>query len=103
MANDIPKIYICSSNAHLTKECILEEVEWSNKVLAKGEEPVSLDDVFIAERLKAEEEQREKEIMPYLEKMGNCELVLLGGHHAIYEQKPDEVGRIIVEFINESK
>ena len=47
VANDIPKIYICSSNAHLTKECILEEVEWSNKVLAKGEAPVSLDDEFI--------------------------------------------------------
>ena len=101
VTNDIPKIYICSSNAHLTRECILEEVEWSNRVLAKGEAPVSLDDEFIAERLKAEEVQRENVIMPYLEKMGNCELLLLGGHHAIYEQKPDEVGRIIEEFINE--
>ena len=101
VTNDIPKIYICSSNAHLTKECIIEEVEWSNKMLAKGETPVSLDDEFIAERLKAEEVQREKVIMPYLERMGNCELVLLGGPHAIYEQKPDEVGMIIADFINE--
>ena len=69
VTNDIPKIYICSSNAHLTKECILEEVEWSNRVLAKGETPVYLDDQFIAERLKAEEVQREEVIMPYLERM----------------------------------
>jgi hypothetical protein len=37
--------------------------------------------------------------MPYLEKMGNCRLVLLGGDHAIYEQKPAECGEIIKEFI----
>ena len=40
-----------------------------------------------------------RDVMPYLEKMGNCELVLLGGNHAIYEQKPAECGEIIKEFI----
>jgi hypothetical protein len=32
--------------------------------------------------------------------MGNCELVLLGGDHAIYEQRPEECGDIVLEFIN---
>ena len=31
---------------------------------------------------------------------GNCELVLLGGDHAIYEQRPEECGDIVLEFIN---
>ena len=35
-----------------------------------------------------------------LEKMGNCELVLLGGDHMIYEQKPAECGNIIKEFVD---
>ena len=35
-----------------------------------------------------------------VEKMGNCELVLLGGDHAIYEQRPEECGDIVLEFIN---
>ncbi len=97
--NDIPKVYISSSNAHLTKECIIEELEWSNQILAKGAEPQSLTDEFIEERLKAEEVQRETVLKPYLKKMGNCDLVLLGGSHDIYMQKPDEVAQIIKDFI----
>gem|GEM_PF-5554961 len=39
-------------------------------------------------------------IYPYAEKMGNCEVVLLGVDHLIYEQKPKECGEIIKEFID---
>ena len=34
------------------------------------------------------------------EKMGNCQVVCLGGDHMIYEQKPEECGKIIKNFIN---
>ena len=46
------------------------------------------------------EDARNTKLTPYLEKMGNCELVLLGGDHAIYEQRPEECGDIVLEFIN---
>jgi hypothetical protein len=34
---------------------------------------------------------RENDLKPYLEKMGNCELIYLSGDHMIYEQKPMNV------------
>ena len=36
----------------------------------------------------------------YLEKMGNCEMICLGGDHMIYEQKPIECGEMIKNFID---
>ena len=43
---------------------------------------------------------KERVLLPYLEKLGNCELVSLSGDHLIYEQKPDECGQIIRDFID---
>ena len=43
---------------------------------------------------------REDVIYLYAEKMGNCAVVLLGGAHAIHEQKPVECGEIIRAFID---
>ena len=43
---------------------------------------------------------KERVLLPYLEKLGNCELVSLPGDHLIYEQKPDECGQIIIDFID---
>ena len=39
-------------------------------------------------------------LAPYLEKMGNGELVCLGDDHMIYEQKPVECGEIMKDFID---
>ncbi len=44
--------------------------------------------------------EREDVLYPYAEKMGSCEVVLLGGEHGIYEQRPDECGEIIKTFID---
>ena len=43
---------------------------------------------------------RERILLPYLEKLGSCELVSLPGDHLIYEQKPDECGSMIKGFID---
>lgn len=40
-------------------------------------------------------------VIPYVDKLGNCEIIDLPGDHLIYEQKPDECGRIIKDFIDE--
>ena len=42
---------------------------------------------------------RDLELKPYLDRLGNCRLELLPGDHMIYEQQPDECGRIIRDFI----
>ena len=36
---------------------------------------------------------------PYLEKLGNCEIVYLPGEHFIYEQYPERCADIILDFI----
>ncbi len=38
-------------------------------------------------------------ITPYLEKLGNCELISLPGDHLIYEQKPEKCSQIIKTFL----
>ena len=45
------------------------------------------------------EKNRNEIIYPYAEKMGNCEVALLAGDHMIYEQKPQECGELIKNFI----
>ena len=47
------------------------------------------------------EEARQNTIYPYAEKMGNCQVVCLAGDHMIYEQKPNECGELIKNFIDE--
>ncbi len=43
---------------------------------------------------------KERILLPYFDKLGNCELINLPGDHLIYEQKPDECGQIIRDFID---
>ena len=43
---------------------------------------------------------RDTELQPYLDKMGNCELVLLPGIHCIYDQRPEDVADIIRDFLD---
>lgn len=42
---------------------------------------------------------RENVLKPYLDKMGNCDLVLLPGIHLIYEQRPDDCAAVIKELL----
>lgn len=70
---------------------------------SEREEPSDSDgipDEKIHDQVERLEELRQEIIYPYAEKMGNCEVVLLGGDHMIYEQKPDECGVIIRSFID---
>ena len=58
------------------------------------------DDKTIDEILDNFEKARQEKLMPYIEKMGNCELICLGGDHMIYEQKPVACGEMIKSFID---
>lgn len=45
----------------------------------------------------------ESELQPYLDKIGNCELVLLPGIHCIYDRRPDDVADIIRDFLERTE
>ena len=45
-------------------------------------------------------EANEKELIPYLEKMGNYEITYLPGSHFIYRTEPEECEKIIENFLN---
>lgn len=105
ITNDIPKLYICASWGLETKEDIIEYNKWINRQIEINDldmelKRVEFDDETVKEILANYEEARQNTIYPYADKMGNCEVVCLGGDHMIYEQKPEECGRIIKDFIN---
>ncbi|MCH5273286.1 MAG: alpha/beta hydrolase [Lachnospiraceae bacterium] len=106
ITNDVPKLYICASWGFETKEDIIEYHKWINRQIeinALNLEPsnTEYDDEKAREILDIYNELRENIIYPYAEKMGNCKVVCLGGDHMIYEQKPNECAKIIVEFLSE--
>lgn len=106
IANDVPKLYICSSWGIQTKEDLIEYSIWVNRQLEKNklpEEPkkTEYDDETVKKILDDFEKTRHNILYPYTKKMGSCRLVCLGGDHMIYEQKPKECYDLIAEFLDE--
>lgn len=104
VTNDIPKLYICTSWGFQTKEEFREYLKWfaalKEKNGLKAPDSAKISDEKIQEQVDNFAKQREEVIDPYTEKMGNCEVILLGGDHMIYEQKPEECGEVIKSFID---
>lgn len=86
VTNDIPKIYI--SAAYFTKE----DIE-ADGILTDGQ-------IAPEDYLETGRDYKERILLPYLEKLGSCELINLPGDHLIYEQKPDECGQIMRDFMD---
>lgn len=107
ITNDVPKLYICASWGFQNVDELIENSKWLNNQIVKNNIDTKLrpteyegNEYYFDTMLAQCEDARNTKLTPYLEKMGNCELVLLGGDHAIYEQRPEECGDIILEFIN---
>lgn len=97
--NDVPKVYICASWGFQTREEIDEMLAWDKQECEfmgrkQPKFPKSGYDMDSLQKL------RDTELQPYLDKMGNCELVLLPGIHCIYDQRPDDVAEIIGDFLD---
>ena len=94
--NDVPKVYISSTFAFRTKEEIDEMLEWDKRECEfKGmNQPRFVADVDYIKNY------FDTEFQPYIDKLGNCELVLLPGIHCIYDQRPDDVAEIISDFLD---
>lgn len=105
VTNDIPKLYICAGWGFTTKEEIIESNKWVNRQIEINNldmepRPLDYDDEAVQKILDMYTEAREETIYPYAEKMGNCKVVCLAGDHMIYEQKPDECGKILKDFLD---
>ena len=107
VTNDIPKIYICSSWGARTKEELLEKNKWTNTQIERNHLDVPLRPVTyegneeIIDKILSETEKAVKEtLVPYADKMGNCQIIFLPGEHQIYSQKPKECGDIVENFLN---
>lgn len=105
ITNDVPKLYICSSWGIDNWETMSEYYEWVNNQIETNNLDMPTwknidDENKRKEILDAYEEARQDILYPYLEKMGNCQYMALGGDHYIFEQKPEECGKIINDFID---
>lgn len=98
-ANDVPKVYICAGWGFQTREEVDEMLAWDKQDCAftGRKQPKWSEAGYDMERL---QKIRDAELQPYLDKMGNCELVLLPGVHYIFDQRPDDCAEIIRDFLD---
>lgn len=105
VTNDIPKIYLCASWGISSEQELVDYMKWINHQKEKNnletDGKINLSSKQIEEILKNFEDTRKTKLQPYIDKLGNCEMVLFGGDHMIYEQKPEECGRILMNFLKE--
>lgn len=102
VTNNIPKIYICASWGFNTIQEVDEYLTFIRTMQEKNNLEIGSGNV--SEEVKQGlidscKEKRETDLKPYIDKLGNCEFVLLGGDHMIYKQKPTECGNIIKNFL----
>lgn len=104
--NDVPKIYINSSNGYQTVEELEADdvlTEYRINELTEGFEGSNDEErrtkAYEIEFEEIEEYKKEK-MQPYVEKLGNCEIVNLPGGHFIHLEKPQECAEIIKEFFD---
>ena len=92
---DIPKVYVSSFAGFRTKEEVKEYFAWPyNKAVS-----VEYTEARAEKLLAQVQDMREEQLFPYVESLGNTELVYLPGDHLIYLQKPVELANIIREFL----
>lgn len=102
--NDVPKLYINSTNAYQTvDELMADDVLTEYMINELTESFEGSDDERKAKAYELEFEEREKykkeKILPYIEKLGNCEIADLPGGHFIHLEKPAKCAHIIKDFI----
>ena len=99
IANNIPKIYISANSGFTTEEEAKEYSKWlQNRQVEVGLE-ISKTPSIYDKFLSSCEEWRNSKIKPYIDKLGNTELVLLPGDHMIFEQRPDDLTKVIKEYL----
>ncbi|MBR1822656.1 MAG: alpha/beta hydrolase [Ruminococcus sp.] len=97
-ANDIPKIYITTE--YETLDDIKEMYKFYDSELDEEE----ANSIYESEVTNQSEWKKDhiKKRDEYIENVGNCEKINIPGSHFIYEQKPDELAKVIENFITKN-
>lgn len=102
--NDVPKLYINATNCYETvEELKAADVlpEYRIAVLTEGfegSEEARIERAYALELEEIETYKTEK-MLPYIEKLGNCETAKLPGSHFIHLEQPAECAEIIKDFL----
>ena len=101
--NDVPKLYICSEFGYTAKEELIADggLDRSSWLKFFHLPPDTDDDTLYDRYLAFCKKMREGTLSAYADHSGNCEIVCLPGDHCIYEQKPDECGKLINDFLDQ--
>ena len=101
--NDVPKLYICSEFGYTAKEELIADggLDRSSWLKFFHLDPDADDNALYAKYLAFCEKIRTGTLSAYAEKLGSCEIVCLPGDHCIYDQKPDECGKLINDFLDQ--
>ena len=92
-SNDIPKIYI--STNYQTIDDIRDYLMFMD-----GEVDEAKAQEWFEDEKSAENQDYYKKRTEYINKVGNCREINIAGSHFIYEQKPDEVAKVIEDFVS---
>jgi pimeloyl-ACP methyl ester carboxylesterase len=100
VTNEIPKAYLSASDAIRTPAEFDELYAYYNEARARdGLPPEEFSAEQREEQLRLAAERTPNSLMPYLEKLGNCEYIPLPGAHMIVEQKPMECAVLLSQFL----
>ena len=102
--NDVPKLYICASNAYKTAEALEQDDVLQDDMIEYFSEGYTGSEdgrrAYAVEKYLEEcERVREEELKPFAEKLGNCKIEYLPGEHHIFNDRPEECEKIILDFI----
>ena len=101
-SDSVPKVFVNATSGYRTEEEVFNGIEWlRNRQKEVGIESSSTEITSeIAQKVINDATKHTNDvIVPYLEKMGNTKLVNLGGNHALYEERPEELAEVIREFV----
>lgn len=100
--NDVPKLYIAARDGYRQPEDITgmddRDIEYYTPGFS-GTDAERREAAYTA-MLAECAENRTNELLPYLEKMGNCRLEYLPGDHFIHQTEPEKCGTLIREFLS---
>ena len=97
---DIPKTYIGSSYHFETVDDFKQFIEVFNEDMRRSGKPEDhKTDEEYEQMLPGFNNFWEQNYVPYIESLGNCEIVTIPTGHMTYEYKPDEVGEVLVQLV----
>jgi hypothetical protein len=92
---NIPKLYISTHAAFTTRDEVKQYFDWEYNKAVK----VSYTDERADKLIAQSDEYKNNTLIPFVDKLGNTQIVNLPGDHCIYLERPIELADIIKEYV----